>query len=233
MRLALVIATALAASPAAHAAYSFTFIGGAWGAADGTLGLAPGAVVEDFEDLNLIPGLSVQVTNSSSGSYGPTGVLPATFNPVSGDPFGSAFAAAAWDGSRVLLNTGNNASANYFSTSAWGDVTLGFAGGASQVGFSLQQMQQAATVTINGSTVVSLGSVPGFAYSGGRLGYLRIDVTGASAPITTLKIDGTVFDAWTVDHLAVTSVSAVPEPATAAAFGAGLALLGLRLRRRA
>lgn len=223
----------LGAAPGAQAAYQFTFLGGVpWGASDAQLGLAAGAQIENFEDTTLIPGLSVQLGASSSGSYGPTGTLPRVFAPGA-DPYGNAFIWGTWDGSHALLNTGNNASAPYSSSSAWGDVTLGFGnGGARQVGFSLQNMQQAASFTINGSTVVPTGSIANFVYSWYGQGYLRIDVTGNSAPITSLKIDGTIYDAWTVDHLAVTA--AVPEPQSWALLAGGLlAVLGLARRRAA
>lgn len=229
MRVALLTAL-LGAAGAAQAGYQFTFISAAqWGAADAVLGLAPTARIEDFEDTTLISGLTVQVSNSSSGSYGPTGTLPRTFDPYTQDPYGGAFWYGNWDGTRTLINTGDNASANYASASAWGDVTFGFAQGATQVGFSLQNMQQGASFTINGSTVVSSGAVPGFAYAWGPQGYLRIDVTGDSAPITSLKIDGTIYDAWTVDHLAVSAP--VPEPGAWALMAAGLGLVGFSARR--
>ena len=226
------LALSLCLAPAAQATYTFTFIPVAqWGASDATLGLGANAVVEDFEDTTLINGLTVQLSNSSSGSYGPTGLLPRTFNPNTDDPWGGAFLGGNWDGSRVLINTGNNASANYSSTSAWGDVSFGFvSGGATQVGFSLQNMQHVASFTINGSTVVSSASIAGFNYAWGPQGYLRIDVSGSSAPITSLKIDGSIYDAWTVDHLAV--AQPVPEPGSWALMAAGLAAVAGLARRR-
>jgi hypothetical protein len=67
---------------------------------------------------------------------------------------------------------------------------------------------------------------------GGRTGYFRIDVTGLSAPITSMTLDGTIYDAWVVDHLAVTQ--AVPEPGAWARLAAGLlAVVGVARRRGA
>ncbi len=212
------------------AAYQVTtFSPSSWGASDAALGLDPTAVIEDFEDVNLIAGLQVSVTNSSNGSYGPAGTLPATFDPSTNDCCGSAFVGGNWDGTRVLLNTGNNRSASYASNTAWGDVTFTFAGGARQVGFSLQQMQQAATLTINGTDSFEITSLPNLSFGGGRVGYFRIDAIGAVAPITSLKINGTIFDAWTIDHMAV---AAVPEPETYALMLAGIALIAGVVRRR-
>lgn len=233
------LASALAAAAAlvtlpSHAAVTMTPFGPAlWGASDATLGLAPGATIEDFEDVNLAAGLTIAATASSSGSYGPTATLPNVFDPFA-DPWGNAFStypcgnascSSRWDGRHALLNTGNNQSAWYGSTSAWGDLEFRFAGGARQVGFSLHQNEHAVNVYVNGALFTTIGGG-----GGGRTGYFRIDVTGNSAPITSLKLDGTIYDAWVVDHLAFTP--AVPEPSTWALLGGGIALLGAAARRR-
>ena len=221
-------AIAMLSAPA-QAAYTITGFGpAAWGSSDAALGLQTAVMIEDFEDVQLIPGLRIEISNSSAGAYGPTGILPATFSPAADDPYGNAFDLGVWDGSRVLLNTGTNQSHNYASFSAWGDVTFLFSAGATQVGFSLQQMSYNANLYINGSLAGTVA--PTLAVSGGRLGYLRIDVTGGSAPITSLRIDGASPDAWTIDHLAV--MAPVPEPDGWALMLAGLGVTGLIARRR-
>lgn len=228
------LALACCLAPAAHAATTLTsFAPAQWGATDATLGLAPDARIEDFEDTTLITGLQVQASASSSGSYGPTGSLPMVFDPFA-DPYGNAFStypcgtaacSSLWDGTHALINTGNNQSAWYGSTSAWGDLTFSFAGGAKQVGFSLHQNEHAVDVYLNGAYFTALAGG-----GGGRTGYFRIDVSGAAAPITSLKLDGSIYDAWVVDHLAVTP--AVPEPGSWALMAAGLAAVAGLARRR-
>lgn len=229
------LATVAFLAPSARAAYTTTSFGpGSWGVSDATLGLNPGSVIENFEDTTLAPGLQIQVSNSSSGSYGPTSTLPHVFDPFT-DPNGNAFStypcgsaacSSRWDGTHALINTGNNQSAWYGSTSAWGDVTFSFAGGVTQVGFSLHQNEHAVNVYVNGALVNTIGGG-----GGGRTGYFRLDATGGSAPITSLKLDGTIYDAWVVDHVAFTS--AVPEPETYALMLSGLSLLGWARRRKA
>lgn len=218
-----------------------------WGAADTVLGLNPAAVIEDFEHTALAPGLTVTSANGLGGGYGPTATLPRTFDPrptgLGGDDaFGSAFysypcgssaCSSVWGGSHVLLNTSNNNSMNYGSA-PWSDIGLGFAGGVTQVGFSLQQNDSPINVYVNGAFFGTLPAASG----GGRNGYYRFDITPSTgpgdawtAPITSLVLDGAPGDAWTIDHLAFTA--AVPEAPSGALLALGLlSFSGLRLRRR-
>ncbi len=226
-------AIALLSAPV-QAAWTITGFGpAAWGSSDAALGLNVGSTIEDFEDTELAAGLKIQVSASSSGSYGPTSTLPAVFDPFA-DPNGNAFStypcgnagcSSRWDGTHALINTGNNQSAWYGSTSAWGDLTFTFAGGVKQIGFSLQQNEHTVNVYLNGSLFTAIGGG-----GGGRTGYFRIDASGLSAPITSMKLDGTIYDAWVVDHLAFTA--AVPEPDSYALMLAGLGVTGLIARRR-
>lgn len=203
-------------------------------------------MIEDFEDTTLAPGLTVTSVNGLGGGYGPTTTLPRTFDPrptsLGGDDaFGSAFysypcgsgaCSSVWDGSRVLLNTSDNNSMNYGS-SPWSDIAFGFAGGAMQVGFSLQQNDSPINVYVNGTYFGTLPAASG----GGRNGFYRFDITPSTGPgdawtvpITTLVLDGAAGDAWTVDHLAFTS--AVPEASSAALLALGLGGLAAARRRR-
>lgn len=226
-----------AAMPASAVSLT-TFSPAQWGAADAALGIVAHATIEDFEDVTLAPGLTVSVTGSAVGGYGPTTTLPQTFDPrpvsLGGDDaFGNAFysypcgtgaCSSVWDGSHALVNTGTNNAMNY-GWAPWGDMALAFDGaGVTQVGFSLHQNEYA--VTVNGSqTFVLAGGSPA-----ARRGYFVFDVGAGDPWITSLTLDGHPADAWVIDHLAF--AGPVPEPTTVALFAAGLAGLGLRRRRQ-
>jgi hypothetical protein len=226
------VAVLAALSAPAQATNMTSFAPALWGSSDTALGLNAGSIIEDFEDTALAAGLKIQSTASSSGSYGPTATLPNVFDPFA-DPNGNAFSdyhcygtpacSSRWDGTHALLNTGNNQSASYSSTSAWGDLEFSFAGGVTQVGFSLHQNEHAVNVYLNGGLFTTIAGG-----GGARTGYFRID---SLTPITSMKLDGTVYDAWVVDHMAFTP--AVPEPETYAMLLAGLGLVGFAVRRRA
>lgn len=175
-----------------------------WGASDGSVGIDADHVIERFEDVELIPGLRVAVITASSGSYGPTGTLPATFDPVADDGFGDAFDSGVWDGTRVLVNTGTNQSRPYATQGNWGDVQLLFSTPAARVGFSVQQMGIDATVSVNGFPLGNLLALAGLNAGEGRNGYVVIEAPNpASLPITFIEINNGAGDGFVVDHLAV------------------------------
>ncbi|MBL8069127.1 MAG: PEP-CTERM sorting domain-containing protein [Armatimonadetes bacterium] len=232
MKTTLVCAGVAALSACAHAGFNFTGFGPSqWGASDATLGVS-GYTVEDFEDVNLVSGLQVTIA-SPNGGYGPSSTIPNTFNPFTDSTFGTAFqfgGGGAWDGSNGLINTRTNREFPYSETGSWGFTTFTFAGGASSVGFSVQQMDLQTTVLINGNPVGLLDVLAGWSVNGQRQGYVRIDAFGGDQ-INSVTVangsNGTFSDGLMFDHVAF---NPVPEPATMAVCA--LAGLGLLRRKR-
>lgn len=174
-----------------------------WGSSDAALGLSPEHVIEDFEDVALIPGLRIAVVTTLSGAYGPTDTLPATFNPVTQDGFGDLFDEGVWDGARVLVNTGDNQSHTYTVAGFWGDVQLLFSTPVAEVAFSVEQMNISATVSVNGFPLGSLLNLAGLPAGGGRNGYVVIrSPNPASMPITFVELNNAAGDGFVIDHLA-------------------------------
>jgi hypothetical protein len=256
-RLALA-ACAAGAVGSAHAGFSVSAFGPSqWGASDATLGVS-GYTIENFEDTMLANGLTVSRLNGASGNFSQLSVLPAdsVFDPLSdndtnvANPSQSiqAFRRGVWDGSHVLINHPGPASYHWYGDSGnWKDLQFDFAGGATSVGFSLQQIDHAGNrLLVNGTVVVAdllstLGAESEFqAASEGpftfnsRNGYLRIDATGGDV-IHSITLDNFSGDGFAVDHLAFQSVqtaSPVPEPASAALIAAGLGVVAWRRRSR-
>ena len=219
----------IAASSPAHAGFLITgFAPEHWSQTDSFLGIT-GATIEDFEDINLAAGLQISISQSD-GSFGPSSVLPRTFDPRwvpngGDDPLGQIFMSGVWDGSHVLINHKDllvqGTEYNHFGG---GDVTFHFAGGVSLFGVSVQQNNDNADVFINGSHVGVTSDW--LVLDGERNGYLRIMATEGSI-ISDVTIanrqfsNSTIEDGLAFDHLAfIPAASAVPEPAS-------LVLLGL------
>src|SRR5439155_18195439 len=93
-----------------------------WPRTDAALGVT-GYAIEDFEDSALVPGLQVEVSDSTD-NYGPTGTLPLVFDPNTDDPNAAkVFAAGVWDGAHVLINRRTPPPVGYVDF-AWGDTTF-------------------------------------------------------------------------------------------------------------
>ena len=214
-------------------AYLFTGFGPSqWFASDSTLGIQ-GLVIEDFEDLNLATGLTIEVDNDAPS--GAKSVLDNIFDPINNDPNGNAFELGIWDGEHVLINTVDNLSKVYTDPLNWQKITFHFAGGVSTVGFSIQQMDFDVGLRINGNLVglISTNLASEIATNGGRGGYFRIDAELGDPIINSITIDNTVQganpgDGFAFDHLAF---GTVPEPTSLALLGLGLAGIGFSRRK--
>ena len=200
-------------------------------AMDAALGLA-GFTVEDFEDVNLSPGLSISLQNRD---VGPFTTLPGVFNPAT-DP-DAGLANSAWDGDSVLLNhVANDWPQVFGSDKASQEVVFHLTGGIKQVGLGLSHFQTvngAHTLLVNGSSVGDISVLSGYSDGLDRNLYVRVAATGADQ-ITTVSIqtamenaDGIMFD-----HVAF-SVTAIPEDSAVAHLGVILLFVSFRrLRKR-
>ncbi|MBX3378604.1 MAG: hypothetical protein KF805_00790 [Phycisphaeraceae bacterium] len=181
-----------------------------WGLVDGAIGVG-NATVEDFEDLNLAPGLQV-FWESPAGNFGPTSTLPNVFNPNTDDAFGSAFIGGNYDGTRCLLNTRTNKPFNYSDSPSYGDVTFLFSPPVRLAAFSVHQNETDLGLIVNGIDLGKLSSLTGLAPNGAKYGYILVKADGADT-ISSIKIkNGSVpsGDGFTFDHVAF-SVDPAPS----------------------
>lgn len=189
-----------------------------WPRTDAAIGVS-GFTIEDFEDTTLVSGLQVQLSGGSN-DFGPTSTLPKTWDPNSNadDPNGAkVLATGIWDGTHVLMNRRTAVPGGYVD-GEWADTTFSVSGGASSIGFSVQNLESPNTMmtvlTNLGTTSVNLSNVANFTVGGARNGYLRIDAA-AGEVIVAVKIDNLGGDGFAFDHLAF---SPVPLHATVTAF---------------
>lgn len=224
------LGVALVRVPAQVVIQVHSFPAAQWGVSDTTLGVA-GYVVEDFEDVNLVAGLLIG-WNTAAGNVSPANTIPFTFNPVTDDPFGTAFTqggTGAWDGTRGLINTRTNQSYDYNLVANWGDIVIQFTTPVTSVGFSLQQNDYDVGLVINGTDFGGLQSYTSIAANGARYAYIRIDATSGSISSLTLVNGKLAFnDGLMIDHLAF---APVPEPAIYLLLPLGLIALRVAHRR--
>lgn len=179
-----------------------------WGQTNGSVGLSgPSVVVEDFEDVTLAPGLRVR-WSAPGGVVGPVSVLPALFRPATDDPAGTAFNLGVWDGVRCLVSSRGNVVTSYAAASGnWGDVGFEFDPPVAAVGFSLENMDSAASLVVNGVNIGQVPSLSGLSAGSGRQGYVVITST-AGATITSVLLDNSGGDGFAIDRLLYTTVPA-------------------------
>jgi hypothetical protein len=175
-----------------------------WGASNAEIGMA-GAVIENFEDNELIPRLQVE-WNAPAGTVGPTGTLPALFDPVAQDPFGNAFDNGVWDGQRGLISGRGNQSYGYQDGTNWGDVALRFDPPAIAIGMSVQQLDNQARIIVNDRDIGAFTEVTGLPVNASRSGYMLLTSTDP-ANISSVRFanfrTATAGDGIMIDHLGI------------------------------
>ena len=232
MRKSLVLMVGLVLMAGSAQGFTFTSVGPSvytsdTAAMDAALGLT-GLAIEDFEDTDLIQGLSV-----SWGSSTPVSVLGslASFpGPVS-----------EWDGTSILDNRLNHIPSNPPETF----MTFYVSPGSTIFGFGLSQAEERRNpdhrILVNGIELIpDIGDLPGYLDNGlanseghSRNLYLIIEAE-AGELIQSVQIDqGPVSPGFGIDgiHFDHVAMNVVPEPNTALLLGFGLVGLGMKRRR--
>jgi hypothetical protein len=158
--------------------------------------------IEDFEDTNLIPGLSVEW---SGPQIGPFTTLPSVINNA--DFWFTPN--NAWDGENLVGNF-----EKVFSSALADTTTFNFATNPTSVGVGISNYQYSdAVLLINGTFFSGLSAFNPVLGLGKNI-YLRIDSENGEA-INSISIDGQVGDFLGFDRLAVGSTrntQSVPAP---------------------
>ncbi len=197
-------------------------------AMDAALGLT-GLAIEDFEDTDLIQGLSV-----SWGSSTPVSVL-GSLASFPGLP-------SEWDGTSILDNRLNHIPSNPPETF----MTFYISPGSTIFGFGLSQAEEFRNpdhrILVNGIELIpDIGDLPGYLDTHlanleghSRNLYLVIEAE-AGELIQSVQIDqGPVSPLVGIDgiHFDHVAMNVVPEPSTALLLGTGLSALAATTRRR-
>ena len=104
--LSLLLVAALAALHPSTASAAFNITGYAYGSEGPAV---TGMLVENFEDVNLIPGLTIRIGGGITTPAMWTGTMPRVWNPATATScctLGGPFPANTWDGSYALCNGG-------------------------------------------------------------------------------------------------------------------------------
>ncbi len=178
-----------------------------------------GYVIEDFEDADLVPRLSVEYTHTG---LGPMTSLPGLLDS---DPvfFRRDFPGHAWDGSHIMytVQPADTVSA----------LVVRVSGGARSFGIALSDYHPDTQLwAINGQVVGTVGQIANFfATDTGRNGYLRLDISPGDAPIESVTFFHAAFgESLEYDHIAFLPEpipEPIPEPEIAAVIASGFLIL--------
>lgn len=213
----LLLAGALVAAHPAPASAAITITGYAYGSEGPAI---TGMTVENFEDVTLIPGLTIRMGGGITTPALWTGTMPRVWNPATASScctLGGPFPANTWDGSYALCNGGYGTGStglsprngNFWDFAFADSVCFLFSPTVTEFGVGLSNIQSLGGPTgvtnheliVNGvsrGTLESLlpGYVPGVNV---RFRYLRISATGGdviqSVCVQNIQaLDGLVFD---------------------------------------
>ena len=201
---------------------AITITGFAYGSEDAQIG---GMAVENFEDVTLLPGLTIRFGGSAATTRTYTGTMPRTWNPATASScctLGGPFPANAWDGQNALCNGGHGTGStglsagtgNFWDFQFSDSVTFLFDTPHNKVGVGLSNFQSLGgpTAVTNHELIVngvSRGLVetllPGYAPGVNvRFRYMIItatapDVIQSFAIQNVSALDGLVFDKLALD----------------------------------
>lgn len=171
--------------------------------------------VEDFEDVDLVPGLSITFATWRNSANAITANGPVTYSgtlPLTWTPTSDAITNNTWDGTRALVNGwGFNWAYPYAAS-----VTLSFSPPRPRIGIGCSNFQgdvTSHTVLVNGVSLGSLESRAGWVDTiiHGKNGYLVFE----GDPISSIEFRAnTHFDGLVFDRLALTPQIVPVAPST-------------------